>query len=92
MIVLLVLFLVSFLLRFDAVAEVVAPVIGSDPEKVKEVAGQGMLVALGVVLVFVGGVFISVPALGVLTVVSGVVISLYAAYTIFQKNSGIEGL
>ena len=61
LILLAILFLLSFVLRFEPVAQVVAPILNTTPEKVMEIASSSSLLWLGGILIVSGAVFLSIP-------------------------------
>ena len=65
------LMVLSFALKFDAIAEPVSKVIGKPVEAVKDIANLVFFVSLGVFLIWAGVGAMAVPVVGVALIIVG---------------------
>jgi hypothetical protein len=82
-----VIFLILFGLQFEAVANLVAPVIDKTVKEVQNFGRTWALVILGGVLVYAGIVFVGIPVLGGLALISGIALVTLAVYNWFSDKS-----
>jgi hypothetical protein len=92
--VLLVIFLIAFLLRFEFVAELVSGVSGIPKEDIQDSAGSVAMITLGALLILTGA-FISIPFVAPAMVVVGfvvIIVELVRIYNSRLTGGKIEGL
>lgn len=82
----LVVIIVAILMSFDMVAKPFADLIGTTPEKVKEVAGSVIIIGVAVALLFAASMTMAIPFVGVAFAVIGGAMLVYEAWRIFSPK------